>query len=319
MQAYSPFRTVLLERAELSRLSSLRPEIPVRDTILHWIAIVAAWTTVAIMPSPFVVATAMLVIGTNFYGLYIIGHDGLHRRLFEEVRSNDLWNDILIVGSFGAITRLNRRNHMDHHQDTCLAGDPDRHKYLHDGKDAVVPFVVFLSGLANLWPSVRNVFLGSRTAKKAREIYAARDLLILISWQALLLAGLTWAIGWWAYPLLWLFPVYFFCYRADLTRVFCEHAVTGPGEEADKSLRLITYRSNWLEKRFFAPHNMNFHAAHHLWIGIPYYNLPEADRLMRAKAGDDPRLVVRNSYVGYLLYYLRWRMREAGVPTATRA
>jgi fatty acid desaturase len=318
MQAYSPFRTVLLEREELSRLSSLRPSIAVRDTVLHWIVIAAAWMLVAMRPNPLTVTLTMQVIGANFYGLYIIGHDGLHRRLFEERRTNDLWNDLLIIGSFGAITRLNRRNHMDHHQDTCLEADPDRHKYCHAGKGAVFPFMLFLSGLANLLPSVRNVFLGG-TAKISREGYSVRDLLILIAWQAALLAGLSWAIGWWAYPLLWLLPVYVFGYRADLTRVFCEHSVMGADEEADKALRLITYRSNWLEKQFFAPHNMNFHAAHHLWPGIPYYNLPEADRLMRAKAGNDPRLVVRDSYVTYLLHYLRWRMHEGALPAATRA
>jgi fatty acid desaturase len=62
---------------------------------------------------------------------------------------------------------------------------------------------------------------------------------------------------------------------------------------------------------------MNFHAVHHLWPGIPYYNLSEADRLMRANAGHDPRLVVRDSYVAYLLHYLRWR--QSALPAATQA
>ena len=317
MQAYSPFRTVLLEREELSRLHRLRPYIPVCHTALHWLLIIAAWVGVAVAPAVWMVVASVLMTGVNFYGLYIIGHDGLHRRLFNDPRANDLWNDLLIVGSFGAITRRNRCNHMEHHQDTCLETDPDRHKYLHTGKDAIMPFAVFLSGLANLLPSVRNVFL--RGEKKSRERYGTRDLMILAGWQASLLAGLSWAIGWWAYPVLWLFPVYAFGYRADLIRVFCEHSVTGPDNEADLSLRLITYRSNMLEKLFFAPHNMNFHAAHHLWPGIPYYNLPRADRLMRKRAGEDPRLIVRGSYAAYLMEYMRWRMRGGPLPATTRA
>lgn len=319
MQAYAPFRTTLLEREELSRLGKLRPQIPVCHTILHWAVIVAAWILAARMPVPAIVVPAILVIGVNFYGLYIIGHDGLHRRLFEGLRTNDFWNDVFILGSFGAITRLNRRNHMDHHQDTCLESDPDRHKYLHAGKEAIVPFVAFLSGLANLLPSVRNVFFGEGKVRTPRDGYRIRDLLILVAWQGGLVLGLSWTIGWWAYPLLWMFPVYFFGYRADLTRVFCEHSVMGPDDQADNGLRLITYRSNWLEKLFFAPHNMNFHAAHHLWPGIPYYNLPETDRLMRSKAGNDPRLVIRNSYLGFILQYLRWRMRPGAPLAATQA
>src|SRR5690348_2625086 len=174
MQAYSPFRTVLLEREELSRLGQLRPIIPVCHTLLHWLVIAAAWAVVAWMPVWWTVALAVPVIGVNFYGLYIIAHDGLHRRLFSDQRANDAWNDILILGSFGAITRLNRRNHMDHHQDTCLPEDPDRHKYMHPGKEGLVPFVVFLSGLASILPSVRNVYFGGGRARKSSESYRLR-------------------------------------------------------------------------------------------------------------------------------------------------
>ena len=318
MQAYGPYRTVLLEREELARISALRPEVPVRHTLLHWMLILGCFALVALMPSPWTVLSAVPVIGVNFYGLYIIGHDGLHRRLFDSARANDGWNDVMILGSFGAITRLNRTNHMDHHQDTCLPSDPDRHKYLHPGKESVLSFVAFLSGLANLIPSVRNVFF-ARGPRRKPGGYTPRDLVILLGWQLLLFTGLTLSIGWWAYPILWVLPVYLFGYRADLTRVFCEHSVTGQDEAADADFRLITYSSNWLEKRFFAPHNMNYHAAHHLWPGIPYYNLPEADRLMRARAGNDPRLVVRRSYVCYLLLYLRWRMHQDAAPAARRA
>jgi len=308
MQTYGPYRTAPLGREDLARLSSLRPGIPVRATLLHWVLILACFALVSVAPAPWSVLLAIVVIGANFYGLYIIGHDGLHRRLFDSVRANDLWNDVMIMGSFGAITRLNRTNHMGHHQDTCLQSDPDRHKYLHQGKEAVVPFAAFLSGLANLVPSVRNVFF-ARSTKRSSQGYSARDIAILASWQIVLIGGLSWAIGWWAYPVLWLLPVYAFGYRADLTRVFCEHSVLLPDREADETLRLITYRSNWLERLFFAPHNMNFHAVHHLWPGIPYYNLPDADRLVRARMGNDPRLVIRGSYVAYLLTYLRWRLR----------
>jgi fatty acid desaturase len=53
---------------------------------------------------------------------------------------------------------------------------------------------------------------------------------------------------------------------------------------------------------FFAPMNMNFHAAHHLWVSIPYYNLPKADALMRAHPLATS-LEWRRSYVGYLIRY----------------
>jgi fatty acid desaturase len=89
--------------------------------------IVAAWAAVALYPTWWTVLAAIVVIGTRYYALAIIGHDGLHRRLFETKRKNDLWGDLFIMGPICAITRVNRHNHIEHHRVACLPHDPDRH------------------------------------------------------------------------------------------------------------------------------------------------------------------------------------------------
>jgi fatty acid desaturase len=329
VQAYSPFRTNLITPSDLRRLTELKPWIPVTATLIHWGLILAAWTMVALWPNVLTFCIAFIVIGVNFYGLFIIMHDGLHRRLFQSAALNDLWNDLTMTASIGAITRINRRNHMTHHQVTCLENDPDRFKYVHDDKDVVLPFMAFLSGFSPLLQTVANVFF-RRSRRKAdaaegptepAEPYRARDILLLAAWQVSLIGGLTWFIGWWAYPLLWLAPTYALAYRADLVRVFCEHSMMVSDADADASMRLITYESSWLEKPFFAPHNMNYHMAHHLWPSIPYYNLPEADRLIRASEiarNGDARLVWRKSYLGYLWSYAKWRWNDGNVIAAER-
>jgi fatty acid desaturase len=315
-QHYRPYRASLLSREQLRALTQLRPAIAVKDTVIGWLWILAAWVTVALHPSWLVVAIAVVVVGTSYYALLIVGHDGLHRRLFESAERSDFWNDLFIMGPIGAITRINRANHIEHHRATCLPHDPDRHKYLHDHKEGTLPFAFFLSGLQNLYRSLANIFFSSGRSNQGsagKERYRSRDLALLLGWQVTLIAGLTYWIGWWAYPVLWLVPVYLFAYRADLVRVFCEHAMLMPDLEADERKRLITYTSSWLERRFFAPHNMNFHAAHHLWPSVPYYNLPEADRLIRdwiARKGRDESLIWRRSYLGFILSYWRWRRRQ---------
>jgi fatty acid desaturase len=318
-QSYAPYRTKLISPEALRRLNVLRPWIPVCHTILHWSVILAAWSIVALWPNLWTVAGASVVVGVNLYGLYIVAHDGLHRRLFPTERANDLWNDLFLVGPFGAITRLNRANHMTHHWITCHSADPDRHKYTHDDKEPVLPFMLFLSGFISIIPTATNIFLGRKRNQRpdarpiSHEGYRIRDLVILASWQIGVMVGLTFAIGWWAYPALWLAPIYLFTYRSDLTRVFCEHSMLVDDAAADQSMRLVTYTSFWLERLFFAPHNMNFHMTHHLWPSIPYYNLPEADRLIRCSelvANGDDRLVWRCSYIGYLASYMLWRLRD---------
>jgi fatty acid desaturase len=48
--------------------------------------------------------------------------------------------------------------------------------------------------------------------------------------------------------------------------------------------------------------NMNYHAVHHLWPSIPYYNLPAADREIRAD-GESSGLEWRGLYLLYLFRY----------------
>jgi fatty acid desaturase len=323
-ESYYPYRQVILSRDELRELSTLAPLIAVKGAVCNWLLILSAWSLVALFPSWWTIVLSILVVGTRYYSLTIIGHDGLHRRLFKNPRHNDLFNDLFIMGPIGAITRINRINHIEHHRITAQTIDPDRHKYLHDGKEPTVPFLFFLTGLSNLWPTVRNVFLNKGSLNKgsdsaplqsSKPSYRMGDLLILALWQTCLIAGLTYFIGWWAYIALWLLPVYLFAYRADLVRVFCEHSMLMPDDQADASLRMVHFESNWLERQFFAPNNMNCHIAHHLWPGIPYYNLPIAEAKVREwdeNGGSNGKIIWRTSYVRYLFSYFVWRRSTVG-------
>ena len=319
-QHYHPYRAQILSAEQFRSLNRLRPSVAVRGTILDWACIIAGWALVAWYPSIWTVAVAIPIIGTSYYALSIIGHDGLHRRIFPSIAANDLWNDLFILGPIGAITRINRHNHMEHHRATCLPHDPDRHKYLHDGKDGLFNYAFFLSGLQSIVPSLVNIFVrrgaASPDVAKNGESHGIRDLAILAGWQAVLIGGLTISFGWWGYPLLWLVPVYVFAYRADLVRVFCEHSMLTSDDEADHHRRMITYTSSWLERRFCAPHNMNFHTAHHLWPSIPFYNLPAADALVRtwaSKNDTEACLIWRKSYLAYILRYWLWRRAQPAV------
>ena len=296
IQSYRPYRGRLLIPAQLKELNKLRPGRMMRDTALLRSQILLAWAAVAAIP----------VIGTRFYALFIIGHDGLHRRLFRDRRRNDLWNDFFILGPVGAITRLNRLNHMSHHDTLALPHDPDRYKYVADDKLTFSTYLFSLTGLRYVLRALRHVFV-PRPAKEQRSAYTLRDLAILLGWQALLAGSLTFFIGWWAYPLLWLLPVYIFAFTADIVRVFLEHSYPETDAVSDRRPRLITYTSNAIERRLFAPMNMNFHAAHHLWPSIPYYNLPDADALIRALPAAQEGLEWRPSYIGQLRAFGRWR------------
>lgn len=301
---YRPYRQVLLTPARVKELSQLRPGRVVADVALAWLLILAAWSIAAVYTTWWTVALALVVVGTRYYALFIIGHDGLHRRLFPDRRANDLFCDVLILGPIGAITRLNNRNHLGHHQHLATELDPDRHKHACFNKTDLTELLGYLSGVGSIVKSVRNVFFARGRAPDGEvrdDGYTARDVAILVGVQATLISGLSLAFGWWGWPVMWLLPVYVFTYLGDSIRSFAEHSHPQADALADEH-RLLTYVSSPLERMFLAPMNMNFHAAHHLWVSIPYYNLPVADAEMRQHP-QAAGLEWRKSYVGYLVRY----------------
>ncbi|MFK7789032.1 MAG: fatty acid desaturase [Phycisphaeraceae bacterium] len=288
---------------ELSQRSVARPVI---DTAICWLMITSAWAAVAWLPTWWTILAACVIVGNRYYALFIIGHDALHRRLFEQRWLNDRFADALIFAPIGAIARLNNRNHLLHHAHLATDQDPDRHKYTCFGKAGLAPMLGFLTGVTSVGRSAANVFLrkGENTkADRSRDGYRLSDVALLGAWQACLIVGLTMTIGWWAYPLLWLAPVYVFAILGDNLRSFCEHSHTEADHAADEH-RLITYHSPLLERWLVAPMSMNYHTAHHLWPTIPYYRLRQADRELKAVASNTD-MVWRGSYLGYLWRYLR--------------
>lgn len=302
---YLPYRTALLSTERVRELSVLRPWIPVSHTALSWAIILSAWYLCAVTSSWFVVLLAIPIIGNRYYALFIVGHDAFHRRLFSKTEYNDLFSDLFVHGALGAITRINKQNHLAHHSQLATPEDPDRAKHCCFGKSEFFQLIGYLTGVTTIWRSIVSVYLKPIRGEVGREKqHTRRDLGIIVGWQLMLLFGLSFFIGWWAYPILWLLPVYLFTYLADGLRSFAEHSQPYQDSIADEH-RLITYHAPWWERILFSPMNMNYHAIHHLWPSIPYYNLPIADGEVRRNLVGGENLEWRNSYLGYLWRYIR--------------
>jgi fatty acid desaturase len=303
-QHYQPYRTELLSREQLTELCRLSPARAYRDVLWLWAQILLAWGIAAALHSGWACAAAAVFVGNRYYSLYIIGHDGLHRRLHERRVWNDLFNDVFVLGPLGVVTRLNRRNHMTHHVTLHCQNDPDGYKYAPRHRLGLVSYAWSLTGLPFVLRAVGNVFSKPARAPGDAKRRNARELLTILAWQLLLATSLTLLFGWWGYFAMWWLPVYVFTFAADLTRVFCEHSVPRT-EPVALHERLITFEANALELALFAPMNMNHHAAHHLWPSIPYYNLPQATAQMRARCAQLPADIsppqTRRSYLLWLL------------------
>ncbi len=321
---YQCYRKTLLSPQRVRELSQLRPLRAIADTLWCWIGIIAAWTLVARWPTWWTVLLAIVVVGTRYYALLIVGHDGIHRRLLHNPRRNDWFADVFVFGPMAAITRINNQNHLGHHLHLSTSDDPDLHLFTCASKHRWQLLLGYLTGVTSLYRSFSNVFLHrwnvpaiEQSAAKSSLRYTFRDFALIGVWKVVLIGGLSWLVAWWAYPVLWLVPLYGFAFLGDNLRAFAEHSQPQPDGLANEH-RLITFLSNRVERLFVAPLNMNYHAAHHLWPSIPYYNLPQADREIRHLPAAEG-LEWRGTYVGYLLRYFRLLPLEDCQPAKTRA
>src|SRR4029079_16404328 len=158
---YHPYTQQMLLPARVKELSQLQPARAVRDMVISWLFIIAAWALVSWRTEWWTIAPALVVIGTRYYALFVIGHDALHWRVHPDRATNDLISDIFIFAPIGAITRLNNRNHLAHHQHLATELDPDRHKHACFNKTDLTELRGYLSGITSIARSARHVFLPS--------------------------------------------------------------------------------------------------------------------------------------------------------------
>jgi fatty acid desaturase len=160
-QEYQPYRSVLLSKGELAELNRLNFGRAVRDITWLWLQIITAWGIAAFQPRWWIIVLAAAFVGNRYYSLFIIGHDGLHRRLHPRQGVNDLVNDLFVLGPLAAITRINRRNHMRHHGTLACADDPDTYKYQPRWRVGPLAFLFSITGVPFVFRAIKNVYSGN--------------------------------------------------------------------------------------------------------------------------------------------------------------
>ncbi len=286
------------------RLRALYRRRPLRAALALarcWLAIGAALALVAVRPTIWTVALAFLVVGTQQYALSILSHDGKHRNLFSSSRWNDgvaLW---LTSAPLGTDFFAERRIHLEHHDRLGHDDDPDRDLYRAADKSEARGFLLYLTAATTL-PGIRQ----RSTEGPHRSLFAALVGVARPRWhalpaQAVIFAVFALALRWWLYFPLWVAPLFLLMLVPQRIRQFCEHAQAVLPDQAGDAGRLVTYRPKPLERLFLAPFQMSYHAEHHLWPGVPFFNLPR----LAALVPDDPRIERRTGYVAFLWRYFR--------------
>lgn len=293
-------------------LYAVRPARVLFDIARSYLLIAVALFVAFRYRTPLTWAGAVLVIGSQQYALQILLRDGLHGRLLASKQHNDLLCRVTLANFLFTPFAPFRDKHLAHHRHLGTVQDPDRYYHCSEDKARKPDYLLFLTAFRSIILTLIRAGAPKRKVQSESEAETTAtpvrrsgraDVLVVLLTNLLLLGGLTVAFGWYGYFLFWMLPFIVGVYVPQNFRSFAEHAQAEADELADTH-RLVTFVSNPIERWFFAPNNMNFHAEHHLYPAVPYYSLPKLRRFLE-ETGQMETVEYRGSYLRFAMRY--WR------------
>jgi len=222
-------------------------------------------------------------------GLSAVLHEASHHLVFKSPRLNWLAGVAAGIPCLLSVSAY-RALHLAHHAHERSDLDPDDiEMHLKDGRMLRVAYVGFaILGTYLYLPHV--ACHGFRLAKpsKRRLIVAEYALSLGTILLACRLLGAVWVAHYWLLPLI-------IASQITSLRGLAEHGMTTAGNPFTASRTVVS-----TQLVSFLLLNLNYHLEHHLFPGVPWYNLPRLHRILLPEY----RLVGASVYPGYTRYFL---------------
>jgi len=322
------------DRAEWAAITRASPWRGIGLVAHAWIVTVAIVGLAAWSQNPFAWLLAIIFVGGRQLGLAILMHEAAHGALHPNRKINNFLGQWLTGAATGSDLIAYRTYHLQHHKFTQQAEDPDlslskpfpttraslRRKILRDltGQTflkqrraqfgyALIGLKAMLRGAAaggsgstragTPFNKQSDDGLTSPTADLAGAMAVTRAVGRFLVVQAVLLAASLLLYGWTPY-LLWLAALATTFQLYVRIRNIAEHACTTTGSE-DPFTHARTTHANWLERATVAPYWVNYHAEHHLFMGVPCYRLPQVHAAL-GRAGKHEAMTIAPGYAAVL-------------------
>jgi fatty acid desaturase len=269
-----------ISKEELKPLYELKPMRVLFSLIAEWVVIVGSIVLCVYWFNALSYLLAVIVIGSRMHALAVIMHDVAHFRFFKNRKLSDYITDVLVCWPMMINVDSYRKNHLGHHQHLNTEEDPDwmaklgRKEFRHPQSKSefigrLFLYLIGYQGIMDLRWMIGRVSQNKKSPRQKREI-----LLFYI-----ILFTLFTLLSWWKFYLLfWVVPFFTSFLMFQYIRSFAEHF-----GELEYTHLLNSTRSvypSWIESIMVAPYNISYHLEHHLYPGVPYYNLPKLRKLL---------------------------------------
>lgn len=275
-----------IDPKELKRLSVLEPRKALLAIAADWALIAGAVALSEYADNLAVYLVAVVLIAGRMHALGCMIHEAAHYRIIRNRKVSDWMSDLLLAWPVLATVDGYRQNHLAHHQHANTDDDPDWTaklgmpqftfpQKLARGITQLLGYLIAINSLRDMLHMAKRMGKNDRSTRQYKMLRLGFYLLAAVIFTLL---GIWREVAlYWAVPFLTFFCLFLY------VRSVAEHF--GSMDYGDELTSSRTVYPHAWEKLFFAPHNINYHLEHHLYPGVPFYNLPELHRiLMRDKA-----------------------------------
>lgn len=283
---------------EINQLTKKSDYLGFWDILRTWLWIIASFILVYFFPNVFTIYLSLWIIGGKQLACAIILHDASHYSMFTNKKTN-----IILGNWFGAYPIFQnveqyRPYHLEHHKFTGTEDDPDRlltRGYPTSKKSMIRKFLRDITGITGIKSIIGllAMHLGIIKYNLGNEIIRNKKItfsqILLNGWKNLrgpilsnfILIGIFFLIDKpWLY-LLWIGANLFTYPTCIRIRSIAEHSLVP--DRYNPQLNTRTVKANFIERIFFAPLNVNYHAEHHLLMGVPSYRFPKMHKILKER------------------------------------
>ena len=288
------------------QLSEIRQKSDMRNIIallFDWGMMALGISLFYLFPNFLTFLISTVIIGSRQFALAVLAHDGAHHLLFKNAKINDFVSQWFCAYPVFQDNRVYRPYHLKHHRFTETEDDPDislSAPFPITKKSFARKVIRDLSGITGYkrYSSVVKGILKTEASSSMTKITKiwdkSRGFLITNSVIFLLISYFS---HWSLFFMLWWFPAFTYYSLIIRIRNIAEHCVTPGNTEFDNTR---TTRASFLIRFLLAPHRVNFHLEHHLFMVCPWYNLPKAHSMM-IENGYQDKMCVEESYRNVLV------------------
>jgi fatty acid desaturase len=280
-------------RAEIRALHVIRPWANA-VVLLYPVLWVCSVALMERWPLLFVRLAGVLVIAVCVQAMGSLMHEALHGNLFRN-RFFDRWVGFLLAVPTLFSCSAYKLAHLNHHRYTRTERDQDEFSYScrTHGQYVALFYISFLVGSLLYMILVPWKAFAMASRKNRQKIVTEYLVMLLVFLTAIILAATAGHAKWLFWY--WLAPFLVAVLMANV-RALSEHMGTHGKGDAVAKTRTVT--SNRLVS--FLMLNLNYHLEHHLFPGVPWYNLPRIHKLLKPMY-ESRGAEVRRSYIAYAI------------------